>query len=143
MNSDQLNAFCADADEDTTITVRGLERTGKVIPYIGWVWRDFDWDDYKWYPLGHCGDFVGFMVSNKWDYPSIRPTPDQAKAIRALVEAAAAPPTSEAFQAVFDYIQALQVTDEQRAQAQASNDETAALQRKALGFALRDKLGVS
>lgn len=142
MTSDQLNEFCANAD-DLDITVNGLAPYGKTIPYIGWVWRDFDWDDYKWYPLGHCGDFVGFMVSNKWDYPSIRPTPDQAKAIRALVEAAAASPTSEAFQAVFDYIQGLQVTDEQRAQAQASNDETAALQRKALGFALRDKLGVS
>ena len=40
---------------------------GKRIPYIGWYWRhvEFSGD----IPIGDCGEFIGFMVNNKWDHP--------------------------------------------------------------------------
>lgn len=65
------NSFCEKACDE------GDNPSGKLIPYIGWMWREVDF----------CGDipigrivpekedergipgFTGFMVNNKWDYP--------------------------------------------------------------------------
>jgi hypothetical protein len=40
---------------------------GKRIPYIGWYWRHIQFSQ-RDVPIGNCGDFVGFMANNKWDY---------------------------------------------------------------------------
>jgi len=40
---------------------------GKRIPYIGWFWRSVDFIN-KSASIGWCGEFVGIMENNKWDY---------------------------------------------------------------------------
>lgn len=40
---------------------------GKSIPYIGWFWRQVDFVN-KSVSIGDCGEFIGVMENNKWDY---------------------------------------------------------------------------
>lgn len=41
---------------------------GKRLPYVGWFWRTPDFVN-KQIAIGDCGDFIGVMENNKWDYP--------------------------------------------------------------------------
>jgi hypothetical protein len=64
---DQYNQFLSDKanfdkdDEDP-------HGQGKRLPYIGWFWRSLDFSS-GLIPIGNCGDFIGFIANNKWDYP--------------------------------------------------------------------------
>lgn len=40
----------------------------KKVPYIGWFWRDIDVIK-KDVSIGNCGDFIGIIENNKWEYP--------------------------------------------------------------------------
>ena len=40
----------------------------KVIPYIGWFWIDCNFVD-KLITIENCGDFIGIMENNEWNYP--------------------------------------------------------------------------
>ena len=61
-----------------------LRQYGKSIPYIGWFWRyvDFSQD----IDIGNCGDFVGFMVVNKWDHPERLMTEAEKNSIRTIID---------------------------------------------------------
>lgn len=60
---------------------------GKRIPYIGWFWRLVDFDR-RIVPIGDCGEFVGFMENNKWDYPERTLTDTEVDAVLAVLNRA-------------------------------------------------------
>lgn len=60
---------------------------GKRLPYIGWFWRHLEFSSGA-LPIGHCGEFIGFMANNKWDYPERSTTPEEFAAIMEVVDEA-------------------------------------------------------
>lgn len=115
MNSGTLNKKIADLDGNEEYTVKGLESSGKCIPYIGWFWRQVDFDSEIW--LGYTDEtgfdfpmFVGFMENNKWGYPEFKCTPEQTDQIKSLLVEAVESPCNETLQKAFDYIQSLRPT---------------------------------
>ena len=58
---------------------------GKAIPYIGWFWRDVNFAE-KEIPIGNCGEFIGVMENNKWDYPLRMMTEKEADKFIKLLE---------------------------------------------------------
>jgi len=114
MNSIELNAKIRDLDNQDPPIFDAFGGSGKPIPYIGWYWRDVDFDsDGCWFgiiPVGADGNskpLVGFMESNKWGYREIRVRGETWANIRALAEAAAENPTVETLTALNDAVQAL------------------------------------
>lgn len=71
------------ADADDGEDSEGLYG-GKRVPYIGWFWRNVDFANGTFY-IGDCGEFVGFMENNKWDYPERPLTPDEAAQVTAII----------------------------------------------------------
>jgi hypothetical protein len=65
--------------------IRNIEdnNTGvqKRIPYIGAYWRHVTFSDFTNIRIGDCGQFVGFMESNKWGYPERYLTEDEGYSI--------------------------------------------------------------
>lgn len=111
MNDIVLNAEMRAMDrEDFPFAVRGLEGSGKIVPYIGWFWRAVDFSAPEFW-LGYCNDscgqFVGFMQNNKWDYPEFCITAEQVVRVRELLVAVAVDPNETTCQALFDYMQTL------------------------------------
>jgi hypothetical protein len=105
VTSDELNANLRDIENDEAkpFFVAGLYHHGKTLPYIGWYWRDVDWDQPL--RLGDCGSFIGFMENNKWGYPEWRVTPEQDARIKELARDLASAPTEQKAEAFFLYIQ--------------------------------------
>lgn len=98
--NDALGELSGKGDEYSVV---GLEDTGKALPFIGWYWRNVDFDEPI--TLGDCKMFTGFMENNKWGYPEWAVTPEQHAAINGMVRVLAKEPTQELLQAFFDYIQ--------------------------------------
>ncbi len=79
MNSDEINKLIRESESNNERDNIFKSSFGdKIIPYIGWFWRDVNFD-YKQYTLGICPNdpknlptepdhLVGFMVNNKWGY---------------------------------------------------------------------------
>lgn len=116
MNSKTLNKKIREiADDEQPYLVKGLSDSGKCIPYIGWFWREVDFDkpltlgytDEKGFDVPH---WVGFMENNKWGYPEFACTKEQSAEIKRLLVEAVKNPNNETLQAVFDYIQTLRPT---------------------------------
>jgi hypothetical protein len=115
MNNKKLNKSIRELCDEEQYQVRGLETTGKCIPYIGWYWREVDFAQpfYLGYVLMgadafwgiKCDGFAGFMENNKWGYPERKVTSKQQKEIRKLLEIAVLTPSNNTLQKVFDYIQ--------------------------------------
>ena len=61
---------------------------GKRVPYIGWFWRFVTFSDPTSIPIGDCGEFVGFMENNKWDYPQRNLTHAEFAHVIALIDSA-------------------------------------------------------
>ena len=107
MTSDKLNEILAElADADDLYNVKGLEGTDRCIPYIGWFWRDVNFDADRC-TLGDCGQFVGFMEKNKWGYDQFVIEGERWARVKQLLVVAAANPSDETLQAVFDFMQSL------------------------------------
>lgn len=112
MNSEELNEKISLLDDmdDPPFCAFGE----KPIPYIGWFWREVDFDK-EAYTFGIVPGantrkglpVVGFMENNKWDYSTVRVTPEQSKEIRRLLEIAVQELTAENLRAVNDAIQGL------------------------------------
>lgn len=62
-----------------------IHDSGKSIPYIGWYWRTVDFAE-SW-PIGDCGEFVGHMENNKWDYDMRYVTEEERLAALPLIAA--------------------------------------------------------
>jgi hypothetical protein len=60
---------------------------GKRVPYIGWFWRNTDFC-HKRICIGDCGQFIGVMENNKWDYPSRLLTEAEVDQVLAIIDAA-------------------------------------------------------
>jgi hypothetical protein len=76
-----LNDWCGDV-ADYSQTESDSRKTdphghGKRLPYVGWYWRSIDFAGAN-IPVGNCGDFIGFMANNKWDYPERDLDPEEA-----------------------------------------------------------------
>ena len=96
MTSDELNNAIRTIADDETIDYECFG--GKKIPYLGWFWRTVDFDRFIEHgyrfgvvPASAEDELValnGFMENNKWDYGTVRATPEQCKAIhQALINA--------------------------------------------------------
>lgn len=79
-----LNDWCSDAADYRSTEARDTHGWGKRIPYIGWYWRSVDFAR-KRIPIGDCGDFIGFMESNKWGHPERDLTDSEADQVLALL----------------------------------------------------------
>lgn len=122
MNSKEMNDKIYELDNNNNDNPIYESVLGeKLIPYIGWFWREVDFDDYP-YSLGVIPDgaikdslfekandrnLVGFMENNKWDYPYINTTIEQSKEIRKLIEVALKDPTKDNFKKVDGVIQSI------------------------------------
>ena len=58
---------------------------GKRLPYIGWFWRHLEFSDGA-LPIGNCGDFIGFIRNNKWNYPERMTTPSEFAEIMSIID---------------------------------------------------------
>jgi len=109
MTNDELNEWFANLGDgffgEQTYTVKGLEDTGKIVPYYGWYWRFIDFDGTD--TLGYDGvHFVGFMGNNKWGYADYWLKPNEMELVREqCVKLATEPLTEASLQAFFDYLQ--------------------------------------
>ncbi len=112
MDSDKLNDEIRKAEDEDREKSRviGMENSGKIFPYIGWFWREVNFD--RLLPLAECegdiGDdkgFVGIIVNNKWGYDEWETTEEQRGEIKALFEKAVAAHNQDGYQALFDYVQ--------------------------------------
>jgi len=90
---------------------------GKAVPYIGWFWRNVNFDaDHCWFGIVPPYENtlvlndrmrVGFMQRNKWDYDEIRCEGDDWSEIKRLLVVAVTEPSRETLGAVDDKIQSL------------------------------------
>lgn len=53
----------------------------KRIPYMGWFWRDLPFSALEFIPIGTDGEFVGFMMNNKWGYGERYLTREEAETV--------------------------------------------------------------
>lgn len=89
MNSDEINQILSDLDNKE---INDFQGTGKAIPYIGWFWRNVNFD--KPFYIGHIktaatkledsADWIGFMVNNKWGYDERLVTEGERKTIKEM-----------------------------------------------------------
>lgn len=106
MNSKELNkkinAICE--SDNMPFVAYG----GKPIPYIGWFWREVDFDSDDGYMFGVLPDGkIGFMENNKWNYDYICCPKEDWKEIKVLVEKVAMKPIFGNLKALNDKIQSL------------------------------------
>lgn len=91
---------------------------GKAIPYIGWFWRNVNFDRVDQHsrygfgviPTGDDGNdrpLIGFMQNNKWDYDYVWANQEQWDEIKRLIVVALTTMAQEDFKHVDETIQAL------------------------------------
>ena len=86
----------------------------KTIPYIGWFWRNFNFDSMP-YTLGVIPadaeglseNYVGFMQNNKWGYPYLEMNTEESLQLLFLIEAAVDSPCDETLSKVREFMQSL------------------------------------
>jgi hypothetical protein len=107
VTSKELNDAIREVCDRDDLQIEG----GKCIPYIGWYWREVDFDAetarFGVIPPEEEGGapFVGFMENNKWDYDYTRETtPEEWKEIKDLLEVTVKNSTKNTTQAVWDAI---------------------------------------
>ena len=108
--SDELNQKIRELEKDEKLCK--WTDNGKPIPYIGWYWRDVYFDS-RQYSLGiiparaeRLGqNYIGFMVRNKWGYPSILLTEKQTVKLRELIETVIEYPSKETLAVLINWMQ--------------------------------------
>ena len=103
-----INAWLENHCDDDDHAIEG----GKSIPYIGWYWRDVDFESGN-VPIGDCGTFIGFMENNKYDYPERLLTPAEFEVILGKISAAMINPDRkwEEMKSLWIYMQTLSFND--------------------------------
>jgi hypothetical protein len=112
MDDNELNRRVYALDDQVfPFQVRGLENSGKIVPYIGWFWRDvrFDAPEFRlgYYDSPENEPFVGFMQNNKWGYPEFCITAVQTAQLRERLVAVVESPAEGTCQSLFDFMQTL------------------------------------
>lgn len=105
MNSEELNKRINELDSKDREDLEIIG--GKCIPYVGWFWRNVDFDS-ETYSFGICeeGNFNGFMENNKWDYNYTRElTKEEWLKVKELLVKVVENPTKETTRTAWDYIQ--------------------------------------
>lgn len=112
MTSDELNDALMKLEMSDTLPYECFG--GKPVPYIGWFWRDVDFDtETHWLGVIPAGvesnetNLVGFMENNKWGYPEIKVEREKWAEIKSLLEKALTSMKREDFARLNDTIQAL------------------------------------
>jgi len=85
MTSEELNKKIEEICNDTTYyQIFG----GKCLPYIGWYWRevDFDQETYTFGVLPGKKPRLAFMENNKWGYDSVHCPSQDWQEIKKLLE---------------------------------------------------------
>ncbi|HEX9986928.1 MAG TPA: hypothetical protein VGE45_00410 [Chloroflexia bacterium] len=106
MTSEELNEKLREIENRGAYSISELDRHGKMLPYVGWYWRDVDFATPA-IRLGDCGSFKGFMEDNKWDHIEWSPSAEESADIVRLVHAVAEKPGPESLRALYNYIQGL------------------------------------
>jgi hypothetical protein len=118
MNSDEINKLISKLD-NTKPPIYESCIGEKLIPYIGWSWRNVDFDadciSLGVIPAFEGGDYaesndcpkVGFMQNNKWGYDEFTIMGDQWKTIKRLITTALEKRDGASFEAVDLYLQSL------------------------------------
>jgi len=103
LDNQHLNDKVSELADDERFTVKGLEGTGKAVPYMGFGWRSVDFDS----PinLGDNDRFIGFMENNKWGYDEWVISEEQTKEVRDLVSEVVRSPSNQTLQRLYDYLQ--------------------------------------
>lgn len=110
MTSNELNDAIATADLTQPPVYECWPERGSPIPYMGWYWRDVDFNRFvtQGYSFGVSDDgHVGFMQNNKWDYSYVRATAEQCQEIHNALVKAVTTQTAEDFEAANNLIQAI------------------------------------
>ena len=104
MNSKELNIAIAKICDRDDLAIQG----GKCIPYVGWFWREVDFDTSGYNFAIIPDEFQGFMENDKWGHDiTRRTTPEEWAEIKKLLVAAVENPTRDTTKAVWDYIQTI------------------------------------
>lgn len=74
-----------DKPQDSTIS--NGKSNGKRVPYIGWFWRDTNFAN-KLISIGDCGEYIGIMENNKWDYSERLLTSEECDKVIEIIEKA-------------------------------------------------------
>ena len=83
-----LEAAILDGKYNEFLSSRADDKDSKRVPYIGWFWRHITFSDTARIPIGDCGEFVGFMANNKWDYPERWLSESEAAHVIAIIDEA-------------------------------------------------------
>lgn len=94
--------IAAIADMESEFAVDWLQSSGKALPYLGWGWRDVDYD---YIDLGYTGGTVWVMQSNKWGYPYYSCSQAECESIIQRLKAIIDAPTRENLRTFYDYLQ--------------------------------------
>ena len=108
--SDELNTWIGDTDDEEALIPLELEGNGKAFPYVGWYWRSVDFTrPFLLYCPTHKGSDVppwkGFMENNKWDYESFEVSQESYEAIVSSLMAAKDNPSKDTIADVFRVVQ--------------------------------------
>jgi hypothetical protein len=123
MNSEEINKIinklAGDQELEVISTIYESCIGDKIIPYIGWFWRDVDFDsDYCYLGIipifdgEDCAETdaelkVGFMENNKWGYDMFKVEGEQWQSLKDLIINAIEKNDSDSFRAVDLYMQSL------------------------------------
>lgn len=88
MPREWLESAILDGEYNDFISSRADDKTEKRVPYIGWFWRHIEFSNPKQIPIGDCGEFIGFMANNKWDYPERFLSEDEAMHVISIIDEA-------------------------------------------------------
>jgi hypothetical protein len=83
-----LRSAMLNAEYNTFISGCADKDDSKRVPYIGWYWRDVDWSDLEHIPVASCGEFIGFIMNNKWGYEQRYLTKDEAVKVVEIIDKA-------------------------------------------------------
>jgi hypothetical protein len=120
-SSEELNQKIRELDDNAEIgkLAGEMEPNEKVIPYIGWYWRNVSFDGSRYalgvIPAGAEGleqNYVGFMENNKWYYPYIFLSEEQTVELRKLIEVVVEKPNKETLTKLHKWMQSLAVDKE-------------------------------
>lgn len=107
MKSEELNKNIRELDGLEEFEITG----GKCIPYVGWFWRDVDFDSTGCWIGIIPGEFQGFMENNKWGYDGFWVKGEDWENLKKILEITLNLPSKESTKFFWNLIQKLKKKD--------------------------------
>lgn len=120
MDSKKINEIIRKMDDENNDSpIYESSIGGKIIPYIGWFWREVDFDNTEVFlgvlpklkgnsiEGGTDRPLVGFMENDKWGYLSFKVDGDAWMELKRLIVSAISTEEKEDFKKVDDFMQSL------------------------------------